>query len=858
MTGDAPHPARPAPRAGFCGAVFLLALLAPPAPAQDISRAERISTAEWEPPAAREHPFPLTVASVMRGPELVGKAPQAVAWTDDASAVYFEWLPGGEPWHEERDLWRVGVGDVGAGPERVAEDADAPPEERALFARGDLSPDGRWRVSAVDGDLWLVERDDLRVQRLTETRETELSPSFDAAGERVFFRRGTNLFALHLGSGTLRQLTDIREPAGEDEEEDEGQRAFLEEQQEELFERIRTERELREEREERARERAEARPDSLMLERGWRVRGIEPNRPGTHAVLTLARPAEEAEEVIVPEWVTESGYTGSLETRPKVGDVQGAGRIGILELATGAVEWLEFPAPDDDPEEARAEEGGVAGDPAPVEEVEPIRASLVGWNDEGTVALVSAWSNDHENSWLYAVRASDGGAADGDAADGEWTELAHLTDEAWHAWRGGPCTGCVGWVPGEDRAFYVDEESGYAHLYTVRADGTDRRRLTAGEWELRGVEVLPDDSGFLLHSAEESPFDTHAYTMGFDGGERTRLTRGEGRFRATPSPDGERLAVVRSGANRPPELYLTALRAGAGMERVTRSPTEEWLAFDWIRPEIVRFTARDGARVPARIYRPPDLGAEPNGAAVVFVHGAGYLHNVHHGWSSYEREYMFHHLLAASGYTVLDIDYRGSAGYGRDWRTGIYRWMGGRDLSDQVDGVRWLVENEGVDAERVGIYGGSYGGFITLMALFTEPDVFAAGAALRSVTDWAHYNHRYTSRILNLPQDDPEAYRRSSPIYFAEGLEGHLLIAHGMVDVNVHFSDVVRLAQRLIELGKEDWEMAVYPAEDHAFVDPASWTDEYRRIFELFERVIGPGVESPVVDVRGVGGPPHP
>ena len=123
----------------------------------------------------------------------------------------------------------------------------------------------------------------------------------------------------------------------------------------------------------------------------------------------------------------------------------------------------------------------------------------------------------------------------------------------------------------------------------------------------------------------------------------------------------------------------------------------------------------------------------------------------------------------------------------------------------------------------------------------TGGNIFACGAAMRSVTDWAHYNHWYTSRILNLPQGDDEAYRRSSPIYFADGLQGHLLIAHGMYDTNVHFSDVVRLAQRLIELGKENWEMAVYPVENHGFVEPTSWVDEYRRIYELFERAIGSG-----------------
>jgi dipeptidyl aminopeptidase/acylaminoacyl peptidase len=220
------------------------------------------------------------------------------------------------------------------------------------------------------------------------------------------------------------------------------------------------------------------------------------------------------------------------------------------------------------------------------------------------------------------------------------------------------------------------------------------------------------------------------------------------------------------------------------------------------------------------------------------VHGAGYLQNAHKWWSSYFREYMFHNLLADLGYHVLDIDYRGSAGYGRDWRTGIYRHMGGKDLTDHVDAAKYLVDRFGVDAERIGIYGGSYGGFITLMALFTTPDVFKAGAALRPVTDWANYNHGYTSNILNEPSQDTLAYRRSSPIYFAEGLKNHLLICHGMLDLNVHYQDAVKLAQRLIELGKDNWELAAYPMEDHGFVEPSSWTDEYKRILALFERTL--------------------
>jgi dipeptidyl aminopeptidase/acylaminoacyl peptidase len=258
---------------------------------------------------------------------------------------------------------------------------------------------------------------------------------------------------------------------------------------------------------------------------------------------------------------------------------------------------------------------------------------------------------------------------------------------------------------------------------------------------------------------------------------------------------------------------------------------------------VVTFRARDGASVPARLFTPEQLSRprHPDRPAVVFIHGAGYLQNAHRYWSTYYREYMFHHLLAERGYVVLDVDYRGSAHYGRDWRTGIYGYMGGKDLDDVLDGAAWLVKEHGVDARRIGTYGGSYGGFLTLMALFTSPDTFASGAALRPVTDWAHYNDPYTSNILDLPQDKAQQFRRSSPIHFAAGLKVPLLICHGMVDDNVHFQDSVRLAQKLIELRKEDWELAVYPVERHGFDRETSWADEYKRILKLFQRTLETG-----------------
>jgi dipeptidyl aminopeptidase/acylaminoacyl peptidase len=319
--------------------------------------------------------------------------------------------------------------------------------------------------------------------------------------------------------------------------------------------------------------------------------------------------------------------------------------------------------------------------------------------------------------------------------------------------------------------------------------------------------------------------------MPVEGGIRTQITSMVGSNHVEISPDETMLAILYSSANTPWEIYLQENKPGVKSQRATFSTTDEFKSYPWREPELITYTARDGEKVYARLYRPE----KPNGAGVIFVHGAGYLQNAHKGWSYYFREYMFHNLLADRGYTVLDPDYRASAGYGRDWRTAIYRHMGGKDLEDVVDGAKFLVERYGVDAKRLGVYGGSYGGFITLMAMFTTPEVFAAGAALRPVTDWAHYQHPYTSNILNAPPADTLAYRRSSPIYFAEGLKGALLICHGMVDVNVHFQDTVRLTQRLIELGKGNWETAMYPMEDHGFREPSSWTDEYKRILKLFE-----------------------
>ena len=338
----------------------------------------------------------------------------------------------------------------------------------------------------------------------------------------------------------------------------------------------------------------------------------------------------------------------------------------------------------------------------------------------------------------------------------------------------------------------------------------------------------------------KAPYSYDVYRMPSGGGELQRITRLEGLEKFALDQFGRRLLVTHSSPYVNSQIAVVNADGSGAARELTDTRTAEYKSRSWIAPEIVEIpSSHAGAVIYAKLYRTP--GTDPSARpAVLFVHGAGYLQNVHLRYPYYFREQMFHNFLAQRGYVVLDMDYRASAGYGRAWRTAIYRQMGHPELEDLLDGKRWLAEHASVDPKRVGIYGGSYGGFMTLMALFRAPGEFAAGAALRPVTDWMQYDHNYTSAILNNPQIDPIAYARSSPIEFAGGLRDPLLICHGVIDDNVLFEDSMRLYQRLIELHKDDFAMSPYPLDRHGFSNADSWLDEYKRILRLFEAHLGP------------------
>lgn len=741
----------------------------------------------------------LTIDNIMRGPGLAGYEPTAIRWSQDSQRIYFQWKQWSDP--QEKPLDTYVVNRDGSGLRKLSEDEakSAPP------ANGDRSKDHKWTVYAQSGDIWLHEHATGKRQRVTATSDVEANPKFTRDGKRIAFTRGGNLYLLSLDSPAITQVTDIR-PAGSpppDPKKGTDSQEFIKKEERDLLEVVRTKAKVREDEEARRKRENPRKPYVLQGRQAVVAMQLSPDEK--HVIAMVNEPGADSKTAIVPNYVTESAYTEDLQARNKVGDVQGRNRLALIDAVTGEWKWIEHGITGEDKKERTVQFAGL-----------PI------WSEDGTLAAFQVRATDNKDRWIFAL----------DRATAKGKELFHDHDDAWVNFAGGFASGGVGFV--QHDVYFLSEKSGYAHLYRVSADGSApaARALTEGKWEVADVDRSDDEKTFYITTSEGSPFERHYYAMSVDGGARTKLTSAAGNHRITLSPDEKWFAEIYSYTNKPPELYAQENKAGAAAKQLTDSPAPEFKTYSWMDAPIIQFTARDGVQVPARFYKPANF--KKGGPAVIFVHGAGYLQNVHKWWSSYFREYMFHHFLMEHGFAVLDIDYRGSAGYGRDWRTGIYRFMGGKDLDDHVDGAQWLIVKQGVDPKRIGIYGGSYGGFITLMAMFTQPGVFAAGAALRPVTDWAHYNHPYTSNILNMPQKDAEAYRKSSPIYHAAGLKGALLICHGMVDINVHFQDSVRLAQKLIELRKENWELAVYPVEDHGFVQPTSWADEYKRIYKLF------------------------
>jgi dipeptidyl aminopeptidase/acylaminoacyl peptidase len=758
---------------------------------------------------------PLTVEKIMRDQKWIGTSPSNPYWSADGRYLFFQWNPTQSPGDS---LYYITLADRTPKKATVDMRQNIPSYNSIVYN----TPKTAYAY-VKDGDLFYVDAQK-KERRITQTVETESLPQFIENNTKIVFNRAQNVYAWDIATGLTAQLTNFVRGTAPRETALSTQEKWL--QQDALrMSGVLQERKAKRDSAEAYNKRTKQKELRSIYTEDRNVLATVVSPDGRFVAYRLTRPPATAKNTIVPSYVTESGFTTDITSRTKVGAPQTASEFYVFDRERDTVLLVktnDIPGITDSPDYAKDYPSKDTARRKPAARTVSFRGPV--WNEQGTKAVVEVRSADYKDRWIMLL----------DPATATLKNIDRQRDEAWIA---GPGTFMLPIWLDENTIIYQTEATGYSHIYKADVNTGSKTPLTSGTFEVSGLQLSKDKKSLYFTANEPHPGDYQFYRMSVNGGVKERLTSTTGINRITISPDEKNIAILYSYSNKPWELFVQEAKKGATPQQVTNlAQSDEFKSYAWRDPEIVTFIARDGATVYARLYKPAN--AHPSKPAVIFVHGAGYLQNVHKGWSTYSREYMFHNLLADQGYTVLDIDYRGSEGYGRDWRTGIYRHMGGKDLTDQVDGAAYLVKHHGVDAKRIGIYGGSYGGFITLMGMFTQPDVFAAGAALRSVTDWAHYNHPYTANILNEPVNDSVAYKRSSPIYYAEGLKGHLLMCHGMVDVNVHFQDIVRLTQRLIELGKENWELAVYPLEDHGFVEPSSWTDEYKRILKLFERVL--------------------
>lgn len=757
----------------------------------------------------------LTVEKIMRDPKWMGSSPTSISWSHDSKTVYFNWNPEGAP---SDSLYKINL--QNHTPQKVS------PAERSGMPGTQVRYNKSFSEMTFEknGDLYLSNLVSGKTQQLTNTVGRELGPYFSGDEKKLIFTSDQNVFSWEIATGKISQLTDFRAgrkniPSVTEQEK------WLRKDQLSVFEVLKDRENKQQLRRKIQKGQQPRRPKEIYVDEKT-VEMIQVSPDENYITYKLSKKPE-AKKTIVPNYVTTSGFTEDITARSKVGASTSPSDFFVYDIAKDTVFQVMTNGI-----------SGLADTIAYLKDYQqqttkklPQRSVDVAnltWSDDGKHCIVIINAIDFKDRWIMLL----------DPATQRLTLLYREHDEAWV---GGPVNGgfgnnATGWLKDNRHIWFTSEESGYSHLYTLDVISKEKQALTRGPYEVQQVVLSKRKDFFYLVTNQVHPGEKHGYKLSVTGGIPERLTTMTGAHELSISPDEKMIAFRYSNSNTPWELYLKENKAGGKAEQITHSVTAEFKTYPWREPEIITFLSRDNKTVYGRLYKPKNA----NGAAVVFVHGAGYLQNAHRWWSSYFREYMFHNLLTDLGYTVLDIDYRASSGYGREWRTGIYRHMGGKDLTDNLDGAKFLIENYNIDSKRIAIYGGSYGGFITLMAMFTTPDVFVAGAALRPVTDWAHYNHNYTGSILNVPYLDSLSYAKSSPIYYAQGLKGALLICHGMVDTNVHFQDAVRLSQRLIELGKSNWELAAYPMEDHAFVEPSSWTDEYKRILKLFQDNLKP------------------
>ncbi len=769
----------------------------------------------------------LTLEQIMAEPSWIGFPAQGAYWAVDGRAVYYTQKRAATTLS---DLHRI---DLASGRDDLIEGAaTAGSEAAAVYDRT-----GKRAAFVRNDDLFVRTVGGSNITQITRGVADVRAPQFSGDGRLLEFRSGNDWFSHDFTTGLTTAAAVVlaeKNPdaaAAPDDLRDMQLRTFT------TLKRLQDQKDFaRKYRDEQRRLDPSRGAAPYYLGEDVKIRDTELSPNGRWLlVITEPKVFDKGRAGKLTRYVTNSGYEEFEDERLRVGrNPPPPQSLLLIDLREHVVHPLDvdlLPGIHDDPLQAvRAENGGKTA-PASAstrnvsvisDDSEDAADASIAWNRDGDALAIELFATDHKDRWIVSVDFTGFGLV-----------LQHrLSDAAWV----NQDYSDFGWLQDGRTLWFQSEETGHSQLYT-KAVGAPASALTQGSFELSRPALSADGRWLYALGNAAAPYCYDIYRVPSAGGKLERITHLEGVESFVLSQDGKQLLITHSSSYVPSQIALARSDGTGSVRELTDTRSAAFKSLSWVTPEIVRVPSTHvNGVIFAKVYRPPADGAKH--PAVVFVHGAGYLQDVHLRYPYYFREQMFNNLLVRRGYVVIDLDYRASAGYGRDWRTAIYRQMGHPELEDLLDGKEWLVEHASADPDRFGIYGGSYGGFMTLMALFRAPGEFAAGAALRPVTDWMQYDDTYTSEILNDPQVDPIAYARSSPIEFAAGLQDSLLICHGVIDDNVLFEDSMRLYERLIELHKDNFTISPYPLDRHGFTNADSWLDEYKRIDRLFKTAL--------------------
>ena len=484
-----------------------------------------------------------------------------------------------------------------------------------------------------------------------------------------------------------------------------------------------------------------------------------------------------AREPIYPQ-VSLLNARGLLEPEryPKAGDPNAEVRVGIVAASGGETKWMDLGEPRD-----------------------ALLARVV-WSP-GSQSILAERLNRVQNKLdlLFA-----------DISTGASHVLLHEEDPQWINVTGEPK-----FLAGGKQFIWTSERSGFRHLYLYDVDGKLEKQLTSGNWEVENVLSIDETRRRVLFiSTEDSPTERQLYAVGLDGANKQRLTKSAGTHSISLAPNAAYFMDDSTSLSNP--LRRTLLKADATELRDFRAVDASTAEFDILPTEIVQVKASDSTLLYARMIKPAGFDPGKKYPAVVVVYGGPGAQSVKNTWAGLTWE----QALAHKGFVVWQLDNRGSAGRGHQFESVVYHDMGAHELNDQKEGIQYLVSRGSVDPGRIGLYGWSYGGYMTLYTITHAPGLIKAAIAGAPVTNWRNYDSIYTERYMGLPEDDVEGYQRSSPLMSAAGLEGtKLLMIHNIEDDNVHFQNSIQMADALEKAGRQFY-MLVYPEKTHGVNGP--------------------------------------